>query len=76
MKEIKGILCALLTPLNEDESVDLGAAERLTEFVAAGGTDGILALGSTGESIAVRRQQSWQSVTVKMPRHWGPMASS
>ena len=53
MKEIKGILCALLTPLNEDESIDLDAAERLTEFVAAGGTNGILALGSTGESIAL-----------------------
>ena len=49
MKEIKGILCALLTPLNEDESIDLDAAERLTEFVTAGGTNGILALGSTGE---------------------------
>lgn len=56
MKEIKGILCALLTPLNEDESIDLDAAERLTEFVAAGGTNGILALGSTGESIALDRE--------------------
>lgn len=56
MKEIKGILCALLTPLNEDESIDLRAAQQLTEAVVAGGTDGILALGSTGESIALTRE--------------------
>lgn len=56
MKEIKGIICALLTPLNEDESIDVEAAVTLTRSVAAGGANGILALGSTGESIALSRE--------------------
>lgn len=53
MKAAQGIYCALVTPLNPDESVDVQAAQRIAAHMAEGGTDGILALGSTGEQIAL-----------------------
>ncbi len=53
MKTAEGIYCALVTPLNRDESIDVKGTEKLTEQVLSGGTHGILALGSTGEQIAL-----------------------
>lgn len=49
----QGIYCALVTPLRTDESIDIAGTERLVERVLAGGVHGILALGSTGEQIAL-----------------------
>ena len=53
MKRAEGIYCALVTPLNPDESIDTVGTRKLVEKVLAGGTHGILALGSTGEQIAL-----------------------
>lgn len=53
--EIKGIVCAMVTPLNPHEDIDLEATDRLTKHVVQGGADAILALGSTGEQIALDR---------------------
>lgn len=53
MNAAEGIYCALVTPLNKDESIDVSGVEKLTEKVLSGGTHGILALGSTGEQIAL-----------------------
>lgn len=53
MKTAEGILCALVTPLNTDETIDTAGTERLAERVLAGGVNGILALGSTGEQVAL-----------------------
>lgn len=44
-----GIIVPLLTPLNEDESVNFEQLRRLVDHVVDGGVDGILAMGSTGE---------------------------
>ena len=51
MKSIdgSGIIVPLLTPINEDESVNFGQLAKLVEYVIAGGVDAILAMGSTGE---------------------------
>lgn len=40
---------ALVTPFNEDKSVDFGALERLVEDQIAGGTDYLVVMGTTGE---------------------------
>lgn len=53
MKAAEGIYCALVTPLNSDESIDIAGTEKLVEKVLTGGIHGILALGSTGEQIAL-----------------------
>ncbi len=45
----KGVIVPMVTPLNEDESVDTAAIKRLVEFLISGGVHGIFALGTTGE---------------------------
>src|SRR5205085_2573487 len=47
---LHGALAAALTPLAEDgEALDEAAFEPYVDFLAAGGLDGLLALGTTGE---------------------------
>ncbi len=47
---IRGSIVAIVTPMSEDGSVDFPALERLVEWHIAEGTDGIVAVGTTGES--------------------------
>ncbi|HZR36344.1 MAG TPA: 4-hydroxy-tetrahydrodipicolinate synthase [Nevskia sp.] len=47
---IRGSVVAIVTPMAEDGSVDFPALERLVEWHIAEGTDGIVAVGTTGES--------------------------
>lgn len=46
----KGCYTALITPMRADGSVDTAGLEQLIEFQIAGGVQGILAVGTTGES--------------------------
>lgn len=48
-KEIGGNQCLIVTPLNEDESVDEKSTGSLIDFVIDHGVHGVLAHGSTGE---------------------------
>jgi dihydrodipicolinate synthase/N-acetylneuraminate lyase len=49
---LKGALAAAVTPLrDEGEALDEAAFARYVEYLRAGGLDGILALGTTGEGI-------------------------
>jgi 4-hydroxy-tetrahydrodipicolinate synthase len=50
---IKGSLVAIVTPMREDGSLDLDAYRRLIEWHIADGTNGIVAVGTTGESPTV-----------------------
>ena len=50
MTNLRGSIVALVTPFCEDGSVDYEALERLVDFHLENGTDGILVLGTTGES--------------------------
>ena len=50
MQHLEGSIVALVTPFNDDGSVDFEALDRLIEFQIENGTDGILTLGTTGES--------------------------
>src|SRR5262245_41743831 len=45
-----GSIVALVTPMKVDGAVDDEALERLVEFHVANGTNGIVAVGTTGES--------------------------
>ena len=46
----KGAYTALVTPLREDGSVDYAGLEKLIEFQIANSIQGVLAVGTTGES--------------------------
>jgi 4-hydroxy-tetrahydrodipicolinate synthase len=48
-----GSICALATPFAADESLDLDAFARLLEHQLAGGTQGVVVAGSTGEAHAL-----------------------
>jgi 4-hydroxy-tetrahydrodipicolinate synthase len=47
---IQGSLVALVTPMNADGSLDWPGLTRLLDFHLEAGTDGIVAVGTTGES--------------------------
>lgn len=52
-KKLYGIVPALITPLNEDLSLDIDHLEKLLEHQIAGGVHGIFAAGFTGEGAAL-----------------------
>jgi 4-hydroxy-tetrahydrodipicolinate synthase len=49
----KGSLVAIVTPMHEDGSLDLYALKKLIDFHIEQGTDGIVVVGTTGESPTV-----------------------
>lgn len=57
---IRGIIPPLVTPLKNDETLDLAATSRLLDHIIAGGVHGVFILGTTGEGphlgYKVRRQ--------------------
>jgi 4-hydroxy-tetrahydrodipicolinate synthase len=50
---LKGTITALVTPFTQRGELDLEATQRLIEHQIRGGVDGILVLGTTGESPAL-----------------------
>jgi 4-hydroxy-tetrahydrodipicolinate synthase len=50
MTNLSGLLVALATPFTPDFQVDLPGFRRLVRHVLAGGADGLVVLGSTGEA--------------------------
>lgn len=47
---IQGSIVALITPMNDDGSVDRDSLKKLVEFHIEQGTDSLVAVGTTGES--------------------------
>ncbi|MCK7611829.1 4-hydroxy-tetrahydrodipicolinate synthase [Roseibium sediminicola] len=62
MLDIKGSLPALVTPF-KDGKVDLDALERLVEWHIAEGSDGLVAVGTTGESPTVSKVEHKEVIT-------------
>ena len=67
MKMIKGSIVALITPMNEEGSVDYAGLEKLIQFHLDEQTDGLLVLGTTGESSTLTQSEEEQilQLTVK-----------
>ncbi len=53
MAALQGSLVAIVTPMEEDGGLDLDAFRRLIDWHIAHGTDGIVVVGTTGESPTV-----------------------
>ncbi len=47
---LKGSLVALITPMLEDGAIDYPGLQKLVDFHVQNGTDGIVSVGTTGES--------------------------
>ena len=54
---IKGSIVAIVTPMQEDGSLDLAAFRVLIDFHIEQGTDGIVVVGTTGESPTVNVEE-------------------
>ncbi|MGN0286243.1 MAG: 4-hydroxy-tetrahydrodipicolinate synthase [Atopobiaceae bacterium] len=50
MHDLKGSIVALVTPFKDNGDIDFDALDRLVDFHLENGTDGILVLGTSGES--------------------------
>jgi 4-hydroxy-tetrahydrodipicolinate synthase len=50
MKNFGRVLTAMVTPFNDDLSVNYKAAAELAKYLVANGSDGLVVAGSTGES--------------------------
>jgi 4-hydroxy-tetrahydrodipicolinate synthase len=59
---IKGSIVALVTPMFEDGSLDRDGLRRLIDWHVAEGTDGIVIVGTTGESATVDPQEHCELV--------------
>ena len=57
MAMFKGSLVAIVTPMQDDGSLDLPALKRLIDWHVAEGTDGIVIVGTTGESPTVNHDE-------------------
>lgn len=57
VRKLEGSIVALVTPFNEDGSVNFDQLERLLEFQIENGTDAILTLGTTGESATMTDEE-------------------
>jgi len=53
MASLQGSLVAIVTPMEEDGELDLDAFRRLIDWHISEGTDGIVVVGTTGESPTV-----------------------
>ncbi len=60
MLQLQGSIVALITPFNHDGSVNFGQLAELVEFHIANKTDGIVVLGTTGESATMTDEEDDQ----------------
>src|SRR5258706_13219797 len=53
MAQLTGSMVAIVTPMHDDGSLDLDAFRRLIDWHIKEGTDGLVVVGTTGESPTV-----------------------
>ncbi len=64
MTQITGSIVAIVTPMQEDGSLDFPALRALIDWHAAEGTDGIVIVGTTGESPTVSVDEHCELIRV------------
>jgi len=60
MHQFAGTGVALVTPFNSDSSIDFNSLEKLVDHVIEGGVSFLVALGSTGETPTLSREEQQQ----------------
>ena len=58
MKEIYGTGVALVTPFNNDFTIDFDSLEKLINYVIDGGVNYLVILGTTGESVTLTKEEN------------------
>lgn len=62
MATLRGSLVAIVTPMLEDGALDLPSFRKLLDWHIAEGTDGVVVVGTTGESPTVDNEEHWQLI--------------
>ncbi len=62
MNMIRGSLVAIVTPMSDDGALDLDALRRLVDWHVAEGSDGVVIVGTTGESPTVDYDEHCQLI--------------
>jgi len=60
MKQIRGVITAMITPFTEDGGVDLETGRRLAAHLVANGSHGIVISGSTGEAATITDPEAFE----------------
>ncbi|MRH99854.1 4-hydroxy-tetrahydrodipicolinate synthase [Kriegella sp. EG-1] len=71
MKELVGTGVALVTPFNEDLSIDTLALTRIVNFCIDGGVDYLVVLGTTGESVTLNKAEKMQVMDIVVEANAG-----
>lgn len=64
MKMIQGSLVAIVTPMHADGSLDIPCLRKLIDWHIAEGTDGIVIVGTTGESPTVNVEEHCELIRI------------
>jgi len=67
----QGSMVALVTPMNEDGSLDVPTLRRLIDFHIDNGTDAIVAVGTTGESPTLDMDEHCEVIRVSVEQAGG-----
>ena len=62
MSNLKGLGVALVTPFNEDLSIDFDSLTKLVEYNIANGTDFLVVLGTTAETTTLSKAEQAQVI--------------
>jgi len=60
----QGSMVAVVTPMNEDDSVDEASLRRLVDFHVDNKTNGIIAVGTTGESATLKHDEHCEVIRI------------
>lgn len=71
MNQLKGTGVALITPLNEDFSIDFDGLKRLVDYVINGGVDYLVILGTTGEAATLSSLEKREVVKTCLEHNQG-----
>lgn len=56
-KAIEGIFIPMVTPFNADESINFNGLKEVTDFLVENGVTGLIPSGSTGEFVAMTKEE-------------------
>lgn len=57
MEKFKGTGVAIITPFNQDKSIDYNALKKLVEYLITNGVDYLVVQGTTGESVTLTNEE-------------------
>ena len=56
------VITAMITPFDENRQVEYNQVEKLADYLADNGSDGILIAGTTGESPTLTHEEEFEQI--------------